>query len=207
MNGARDATRQAIETKRRPLEELCCVNPRCKDSGRKGGGNLVVRRGKGTPRWRVLRCTTCKQEFSERKGTALWGTRMPTEKAVAIAEHLKEGCGIRKTARLVGASKDGVTSIALRIGLHARATHDARVRGLEVSEVQFDEKWAFVGKKQKNCSEDDPDDRLRGDQWDHTAIDVTSRAVVTLVVGKRTKENVAKAVADFAARSQGSPPP
>ncbi|MBI2570279.1 MAG: hypothetical protein HYV63_25025 [Candidatus Schekmanbacteria bacterium] len=74
---------------------------------------------------------------------------MSPEKALAIADHLKEGCGIRKTARLVGASKDGVTSIAVRLGLHAFALHDARVRALDVQEVQFDEKWAFVGKKRE----------------------------------------------------------
>jgi len=131
----------------RPLEELCCVNPSCQDKGRQGYGNLSVRKGKGGGQWRVLRCSTCKTEFSERKGTALWGTRMPPAKSKDIAEHLKEGCGIRTTARLVGASKDGVTSIAIRLGLHARALHDERVRDIEVNEAQFDEKWAFVGKK------------------------------------------------------------
>jgi len=72
---------------------------------------------------------------------------MPPEKAEAIAKHLKEGCGIRKTARLVAASKDGVTNLAIRLGLHARSMHDERARGLDVKEAQFDEKWSFVGKK------------------------------------------------------------
>lgn len=131
----------------RPLEELCCVNPSCPDQGLRGHGNLSVRKGKGGGRWRILRCSTCKSEFSERKGTALWKTTMPAEKVADIASHLKEGCGIRKTSRLVGASKDGVTSIAIRLGLHANALHDQRVRDLEVTEAQFDEKWAFVEKK------------------------------------------------------------
>jgi hypothetical protein len=70
---------------------------------------------------------------------------MAPERIVAVAEHLKEGCGIRKTARLTGASKDGVTRIAKRLGLHSKALHDVRVRDLEVREAQLDEKWAFVG--------------------------------------------------------------
>jgi hypothetical protein len=43
------------------------------------------------------------------------------------------------------------------LGLHARATSRGAgaqppgVRDLEVNEAQFDEKWAFVGKKWKNC--------------------------------------------------------
>ena len=131
----------------RPLQELCCVNPECADCGRRNCGNLSVRAGKAGDRWRLLRCSTCGSEFSERKGTPLWGTRMPPEKAEAIASHLQEGCGIRKTARLVGASKDGVTSLALRLGLHAKALHDERAQDLHVHEAQADEKWSFVGKK------------------------------------------------------------
>lgn len=190
----------------RPVEELCCVNADCADRGRRGAGNVAVRNGKGGGRWRVLRCSTCKTEFSERKGTVLWGTRMAPERAADIASHLKEGCGIRKTARLAGASKDGVTSIAIRLGLHARNQHQERVRALDVHEVQLDEKWAFVGKKQKNCDDAKPEDAAAGDQWDHTAIDVDSRFVVSLVVGKRDSDTLAEVVRDFAERTGGAPP-
>jgi len=191
----------------RPLEELCCVNPECSDKGRRGHGNLSVRTGKGGGRWRILRCSACKTEFSERRGTALFGTKMSPEKIVAVAAHLKEGCGIRKTARLTGASKDGVTSIAIRLGLHAQAVHDDRVRDLEVNEAQFDEKWAFVNKKQTNCDPLVPEDQDKGDQWDHTAVDVDSRLVVSLVVGKRNRRALEEVVGDFAERTGGSPPP
>jgi transposase-like protein len=183
------------------------VNPSCADRGQPGRGNLSVRVGKGRGRWRVLRCSTCKKEFSERKGTPLWGTRMPPDKAAAIAKHLAEGCGIRKTARLVGASKTGVTSIALRLGLHARALHDDRVRDVSVTEAQFDEKWSFVGKKQKNCAPSNPEDDAKGDQWDITAVDVDSRMVVSPAVGKRDQEALKELVADFAGRTGGAPPP
>ncbi len=190
----------------RAVAELCCVNRECSDAGHAGRGNLRVRTGKGGGRWRILRCSTCKTEFSERKGTALFGAKMPAERILAVAEHLKEGCGIRKTARLTGASKDGVTSIAKRLGLHSKALHDARVRDLDVREAQFDEKWAFVGKKEKNCDPDVPEDGRKGDQWDHTAIDVESRLVVSVVTGKRSTGRLKEVVADFAERTGGAPP-
>ena len=148
MGGKRTAPDEGLGPLQRPLAELCCVNPECADSGRRGHGNLSVRTGKGGGRWRVLRCSTCGAEFSERKGTALFRTRMAPDRIVAVAEHLKEGCGIRKTSRLTGVPTSGVTSIAIRLGLHARALHDGRVRELDVQEAQFDEKWAFVEKKQ-----------------------------------------------------------
>jgi transposase-like protein len=133
----------------RPLEQLCCVNPDCPQAGVYAGDNLSVCPSKGSGRFRILRCATCKSEFSERKGTALWGSRMADDKALAIAQHLQEGCGIRRTARLVGASKDGVTAVAIRLGLHAKRFHDQQAQNLVVKEVQFDEKWSFVEKKRE----------------------------------------------------------
>ena len=53
----------------------------------------------------------------------------------------------------------------------------------ETREVQFDEKWAFVAKKEKNCDPDDPADDRKGDAWDHVAIDAESRPVVSVVPG------------------------
>ena len=73
-------------------------------------------------------------------------------------------------------------------------------------DLQFDEKWAFVGKKQKNCDPLDPEDDDKGDQWDHTALDVHSRMVVSLMIGKRTRENLEKVVGDFADRTGDAPP-
>jgi hypothetical protein len=55
----------------------------------------------------------------------------------------------------------------------------------ETREVQLDEKWGFVFQKEKSCDPLDPLDRLRGDDWDHTAVDPESRLLLCLVPGKR----------------------
>ena len=52
--------------------------------------------------------------------------------------------------------------------------------------MQFDEKWSFVGKKEKHCDRDDLDDVKQGDNWDHVALDPEHRLVVSVVPGKRT---------------------
>jgi hypothetical protein len=61
-------------------------------------------------------------------------------------------------------------------------------------------------KKQKNCDPENPEDETKGDQWDLTGIDVESRLLVSVVIGKRSKENVKKVVADFADRTNNIPP-
>lgn len=52
----------------------------------------------------------------------------------------------------------------------------------------MDEKWSFVGKKEKNCDPDDPADDLCGDCWDHVALDPESRLVLEVLVGPRTTD-------------------
>lgn len=70
-------------------------------------------------------------------------------------------------------------------------------------EVQLDEKWAFVAKKQANCDPADPADDRRGDHWDHVALDADHRLVVGVVPGKRTAENTGALVRDFHRRTAG----
>jgi hypothetical protein len=71
--------------------------------------------------------------------------------------------------------------------------------------VQVDEKWAFVGKKEKQCDPEEPADAKQGDNWDHVALDPEHRLVVSVVPGKRSAENVEKVVQDFKARTGGRP--
>jgi IS1 family transposase len=72
-------------------------------------------------------------------------------------------------------------------------------------EGQFDEKWSFVGKKEKHCDPDDPDDAKQGDNWDHVALDPEHRLVVSVVPGKRTVEKVEAVVQDFKKRTGNRP--
>ena len=70
-------------------------------------------------------------------------------------------------------------------------------------EAQFDEKWAFVGKKEKNCDPNDPDDDQQGDNWDHVALDPEHRLVISVVPGKRTSESTKTLINDFKERTGG----
>ena len=110
------------------LAVFSCQNPTCSDYGRPGAGNLSVCARYGKQQRRLLYCKTCKARFSERKGTVLFDSRLPAEKAAAILQHLAEGHGVRKTARLVGVSKDTV----LRYGVRARdQAPEAKDEGVE----------------------------------------------------------------------------
>ena len=109
------------------LSRFCCQNQECPDYGQRGHGNLTVCMRYGPQQRRLLYCRTCKDRFSERKGTPLFDTRLPADQAVAVLQHIAEGVGVRKTSRLVGVSKDTVVRYSLRAGEHAQQLHDELV--------------------------------------------------------------------------------
>lgn len=129
---------------RSDINTLSCVNSECQLYNQPGAGNLTIRKEYGNDRIRLLRCKGCKEEFSERRGTALFNTKVSEAKAQAIVEHLEEGCGIRPTARLVRASKETVARLLKTAGRHAKNFHEVWVRDIHPKAVMLDEQWSFV---------------------------------------------------------------
>ena len=109
--------------------------------------------------------------------------------------------------RLVKVHPDTVSRYGRAAGDHSRAAHDELVaHSPETRELQMDEKWSFVAKKEKNCDEDDPEDQFPGDCWDHVAFDPEHRLVVSVVPGERTAESVQELVTDVKERLDGRVP-
>ena len=132
--------------KRPDLDTLACVNPECQRFRLTGQGNLTVRKVYGQDGLRLLRGRLCGEECSERRGTALFNTKIAEANAEAVMDHLGEGCGVRATARLVHVSKDTVARLLRTAGRHAERLHDQRVRDVTPRALEFDEQWSFVKK-------------------------------------------------------------
>ena len=92
------------------LSRFCCHNQDCRDHGQRGADNLAVcmRYGKHQ-HLRLLYCRSCTARFSERQGTPLFGAKLETAKMVSVLDHVSEGCGVRKTSRLIGVHRDTVS--------------------------------------------------------------------------------------------------
>jgi len=73
----------------------------------------------------------------------------------------------------------------------------------QTREAQVDEKWGFVFQKEQACDPNDPLDRLRGDDWDHTAIDPESRLLLALVPGKRDAAHCLELIQQVHDRTSG----
>jgi transposase-like protein len=133
------------------LQELRCPNPDCSHFGKAKaeGGKFWLNHRAGKENVAIYRCGHCRKYFSERRGTPLFRSHLRSDEVAKIVEHLHEGCGIRRTARLTRHTTDTVSRYAHVAGLHAKAIHKQLVCNLKPSELQADEKWAFVGKKRE----------------------------------------------------------
>ena len=134
------------------LENLCCLNAQCNAYGQRGQANLRVRKIYGVDRIRYLRCQCGGEEFSERKGTALFNCKIGEAQAISVIEHLDSACGLNATARLVGVSKDAVRRLLRVGGRISYQLHDRLVRTVQPAALQFDEKWSYVAKKQRHVT-------------------------------------------------------
>src|SRR5215510_14784357 len=137
--------------KRPDLATLACVNPECQRLRLTGQDNLTVRKVCGQDHIRLLRCRTCGEEFSERRGTALFNTKVPEERAASLIDHLGEGCGVRATARFVHVAKDTVARLLRMAGRHAEPFHDQRVHDLTPKALEFDEQGSVVNNSQSGA--------------------------------------------------------
>jgi IS1 family transposase/transposase-like protein len=163
------------KTNHRPrMETLACPYEDCHLYAQKGVGNLTVRKVYGKDQIHYLRCSACSREFSERKRTALFNTKIEESKAISVAEHLAEGVSTKGTSRLVGVSPEAVRRLRRNLGDHSREFHDERVEDVEATSVQMDERHGYARSKKEPF-------------WEATAIEPESRLLIGFVAGRRNE--------------------
>jgi len=128
---------------------------------------------------------------------------LPRDKQIAAIAALCEGVSIRATARLTDIDRDTVMSLGARVGNGCAKLHGALMRNINVSRLEFDEIWQFVGKKRKAVKATDPD--TVGDQYTFVALGGASKAIISYYTGKRTSEAATAFAKDVRARVLGAP--
>lgn len=108
--------------------------------------------------------------------------RLSAADRVRVISALVEGCSIRSTVRMTGASKNTIAKLMVDMARVCRAFHDETVTGLKTQRVQADEIWSFVGAKQKQV---DKGAAGVGDVWTWVALDADTKLAITWLVGDR----------------------
>jgi IS1 family transposase len=131
-------------------------------------------------------------------GRAHMANVLSTDKQIAIIGALAEGSSIRSIERITGVHRDTIMRLGVRTGKGCARLLGAKMRNLPCKQLQFDEIWGFIGKKERHCT---PDDSMElGDVWTFCAIDAETKIVPSFKCGKRDLPTANAFVADVASR-------
>lgn len=120
------------------------------------------------------------------------------ERQAIIIGALAEGWSIRAIERMTGVHRDTIMRLGVRVGQGCAALMDAKMQNLPCRNIQVDELWGFIGKKERHLLVDD--DPTLGDVWTFCGIDADTKLVPTYKVGKRDRETANAFVSDVASR-------
>ena len=110
--------------------------------------------------------------------------RLRLETRAKVVGMKVEGNSLRAISCMCDVSINTVSKLLVDLGKAAMAFHDDKVRGLQVTRLQCDEIWAFVGAKQKNVKHGKGPEGW-GDVWTWTGICADSKLCVSYLVGGR----------------------
>ena len=124
---------------------------------------------------------------------------LPHSARVRVACQLVEGTSIRATVRLTGVAKATVMRFGVELGEGCARLHDRLVRDVEPAEIQMDEIWGFITKKEARVDRaKDPEEW--GDAYTWVALDPHSKLVIAYLTGKRDGEHARRFVLDVKRR-------
>lgn len=120
------------------------------------------------------------------------------EKQITAVSALAEGMSIRAIERMIGVHRDTIMRLGAQVGEGCQRVMDEKMRALSCNNIQVDEVWGFIGKKQRHVNENDSSEL--GDVWTFIAIDADTKLVPCFRVGKRTSEHANAFIADVGSR-------
>jgi len=137
---------------------------------------------KGTQRFQ---CRQCSKTFLEPREKPLDGMYLPVEKAEMVLKLLLEGNSVSSTERLTDVHHTTILKLLVLAGEKCERIMAEKIRNVSVRDVQCDELWAFIFKKEKRVR---PTDNPNfGDCYTFVAIERHSKLVLNIAMGKRNQ--------------------
>jgi IS1 family transposase len=125
--------------------------------------------------------------------------KLQIDRQAAVISSLIEGCSIRSTERMTGVHRDTIMRLLTKVGDGCEVIMDQFMRHLPCENIQVDEIWGYVGKKQRHITKHD-NPLTTGDMWTFVALDRDTKLVPAYRVGKRTAKNTQAFMIDLAQR-------
>jgi IS1 family transposase/lambda repressor-like predicted transcriptional regulator len=126
--------------------------------------------------------------------------KLDTARRAQIISAIVEGCSIRSTSRMTGASKNTIIKLLEDVGAACANYQDAKLRNLDCRLIQCDEIWSFCYAKQKNVAPEHEGVLGYGDVWTWTAVEQVTKLVPCWHVGRRDAQAAEQFIKDLASR-------
>jgi len=135
---------------------------------------------KGTQRYQ---CRQCSRTFLEPQEKHLDGMYLPLDKAEFVLRLLLEGNSVSSVERLIEVHHGTILKLLVLAGEKCERIMAEKIRNVQVRDVECDELWSFIGKKEKRVRPED--DQNLGDCYVFVGIERHSKLVLNIAMGKR----------------------
>src|SRR6266550_2761421 len=108
---------------------------------------------------------------------------LPMEKAEMVLSLLLEGSSVSTVERVTGVHHTTILKLLVLAGEKCERVMADKIRNVVVRDVEADEVWSFIGKKEKRVRPED--DQNLGDCYTFVAIERHTKLVLNIAMGKR----------------------
>jgi IS1 family transposase len=121
--------------------------------------------------------------FTDARDSTLDGMYLPVEKAEMVLRLLLEGNSVSSVERLTDVHHTTILKLLLLAGDKAERLMGQKLTNVPVRDVQADEIWSFIGKKEKKRKP--ADDPMLGDCYTFVAIERDTKLALNVTIGRR----------------------
>jgi IS1 family transposase/transposase-like protein len=168
-----------------------CPNPDCSHYRLMHRGNIsaiatyMTQSGKR----RIFCCSKCERPFSETRDTVFFDLRTPEEKVMMALKMLLVKVALSDISFVLGVTEETVLEWLRRAAQKAHEINVHLLRDLPVTQVQLDELWNFIRRKQTQQADLDGESTELsedGRQWVWISFAPEFRLILAAFVGPRT---------------------
>ena len=134
-----------------------------------------------------FRCPRCKRTYTEEHKRLIEDMTLADEKVIMALKLLVEGNSLRSTERITEIDINTLMKLLVRAGEKCEKLMGRLLVNIPARDVQCDEIWAFVGKKEGHKLPMESDDDSIGDAYCFVAIERYTKLVLNFALGRRTQ--------------------
>jgi transposase-like protein/IS1 family transposase len=136
---------------------------------------------------RRFRCPQCHKTYTEAHRPALDGSYISQERIVLALRLMVEGNSLRSTERVTGLDINTLMKILVKAGQKCEKLMGRLIVNVPVKDVQCDEIWGYVSKKEAHKLPAEANDESIGDAYCFVAVERYTKLVLNFALGRRSQ--------------------